>query len=438
MTSRRARPRTGRCLVLALDGMGDMVLRQPLLTGLADAGYDVSVLVQEGYEPLLPLLDDRLLGIPAPLAWTAPPTLEAVRALLDRLGRLDPTLVVSAQFNPVRYVDWILRALPGAFSAGFVGGAWQQVAGAALLEPQLRLGEPRPLDLAVPCEEPLAEADKAQRLLAALIGNAAASAPPRVVLRPSDEERAASVLRSLGLTDGYLVCFPAGIKNVTIKAWPAERFARIAAWAMREKGVPALVMGHESEAAIVDAVVVAARAAGAELRRWQARDGDLGTMVGLLARARLYLGNDTGAMHLAAAAGVPVVAVFGGGHWPRFLPVSSLGAVHTRRLPCFGCGWRDCFFGDGPCVARVEEEAVSASVARLLDRRGGFEVHEEALPLAEADLGRAVESFRALSRRVGELRDEQIRLAAGRQRRSLGRVGATLWRRLRAFSRPQA
>ena len=87
--------------MLSLDGLGDMVLRQPLLRGLVDAGYEVHVLVQAGYEGLLRLLDERLHAIGAPVSWTSPPTVPTVRALFDALRRLDPALVVSAQFNPV-------------------------------------------------------------------------------------------------------------------------------------------------------------------------------------------------------------------------------------------------------------------------------------------------------------------------------------------------
>jgi ADP-heptose:LPS heptosyltransferase len=324
---------------------------------------------------------------------------------VDRLRRLDPAIVVSAQFNPVRYADWIVRALPGAFAAGFGGGAAQEVPGARALEPQLDLPEARPFDLVVACDEAAAETDKARRLLAALTGRTPPSDPPSLIVTPATRERAAAVLRSLGLTDGgFAVCYPAGTKNVTIKAWPAERYGGIAAWLVKEKRLPTLVMGHASETAVVDQVVAVGRAAGADVRAWSAGDGELETMIGLLASAFLYFGNDTGAMHIAAAAGVPVVAVFGGGHWPRFLPVASRGAVHTRMLPCFGCGWKDCVFFDGPCVHRVEEDDVRASILRSLEGRDGFEVHAEPLPLGEADWARAVAAFRALSSRAADLR----------------------------------
>jgi ADP-heptose:LPS heptosyltransferase len=394
--------------VVALDGLGDLVLRQPLLRGLADAGYETHVLVQEGYEGLLRFLDERLHGIPAPLGWTIPPTVPTVQGLLDRLRRLDPVLVVSAQFNPVRYVDWIVRGLPDAFVAGFGGGDAQEVPGTRHVEPQLGLPDARPFDLVVNCDVSAPETEKARLLLAALTGRTLAD-PPALTLRASDRERAAAALRTVGMSPGhYAVCYPAGTKNVTIKAWPPDRYARISAWLARERGVPTLVMGHASEAGIVDAVVAAAQAAGgADVRGWHPAESDLDTLVALLASARLYVGNDTGAMHIAASAGVPVVAVFGGGHWPRFLPIAQRGAVHTRMLPCFGCGWRDCLFFDGPCVGRVEEDAVRASLMTTLDGEDGFRVHAEALPLGESDWARAVDAFRALSSRATALREDR-------------------------------
>jgi ADP-heptose:LPS heptosyltransferase len=396
----------GRCLVVALDGLGDLVLRQPLLRGLADAGYEVHVLVQAGYEGLLRFLDDRLRGIPAPLGWTIPPAVSTVHQLLDQLHSLDPALVVSAQFDPVRYADWIVRSLPGAFAAGFAGGAVQEVPGARAVEAELGLPDERPLDLVATCEESTAETEKARRLLAALTGRAPSTDPPTLTLGSSDRERASIRLQALGMAPGrFVVCYPAGTKNVTLKAWPADRYGAIAAWISRERGMPTLVMGHGSEAAVVEEVVAVARAAGgSDVRGWCSGEHDLDTMIGFVASASLYVGNDTGAMHVAAAAGVAAIAPFGGGHWPRFLPVARRGAVHTRMLPCFGCGWRDCIFFDGPCVGRVEEEAVRASVARVLDGEDGFEVHPDALPLGEADWTRAVTAFRALSSRAADSR----------------------------------
>jgi hypothetical protein len=78
---------------------------------------------------------------------------------------------------------------------------------------------------------------------------------------------------------------------------------------------------------------------------WLGHDGEIPLLAALLAQCRFYLGHDTGAMHLAAALGRPVIGIFGGGHWPRFRPVGRQVASVVQPLPCFGCNW-DCHFGD--------------------------------------------------------------------------------------------
>lgn len=96
------------------------------------------------------------------------------------------------------------------------------------------------------------------------------------------------------------------------KAWPSERFARLAA-SLMEPGAPfadgrLLVLGDAAD-----------RAAGEAVRRSIKRDRvldlvgkvDLLTAYAVLKRARLFVGNDSGLSHLAAAAGAPTLALFG-------------------------------------------------------------------------------------------------------------------------------
>jgi glycosyltransferase involved in cell wall biosynthesis len=156
----------------------------------------------------------------------------------------------------------------------------------------------------------------------------------------------------------------------------------VSSW-IRERGLPVLVMGHVFEAAIVDDVTRLMDGAGHPT--FLGRDEDFELMASLLAHSRLYLGNDTGPMHMAAACGVPVVAIFGGGHWPRFLPAAETGAAHTQELGCFGCAWGPCVFGDAPCVGEVAEDAVRESVARVLDGRSGFQVRAQP-PMPEEEV----------------------------------------------------
>jgi hypothetical protein len=98
---------------------------------------------------------------------------------------------------------------------------------------------------------------------------------------------------------------------------------------------------------------------------WLGEAGQLPLMAALASRARVYFGADTSTMHVAEAVGTPVVAVFGGGHWPRFRPVlpESLALVHP--LPCFGCGWH-CHLDDALCIKLIQPADVIAAWGRRL------------------------------------------------------------------------
>jgi GT2 family glycosyltransferase len=80
-------------------------------------------------------------------------------------------------------------------------------------------------------------------------------------------------------------------------------------------------------------------------------------MLGLIARSRAYVGNDSGPMHCAGALDVPVVARFGGGHWPRFLPLATRSFTATQKLPCFGCAWQ-CWLDEPECLTGVEAKTI--------------------------------------------------------------------------------
>src|SRR5205085_8302496 len=117
------------------------------------------------------------------------------------------------------------------------------------------------------------------------------------------------------------------------KRWPAERFAQVAR-ALHRRGVVSLVNYGPGEEALAQAVEAAsgglARAVGSNISR----------LIALLRRASLCLGGDTGPTHLAAALGVPVVAIYGPTDPARNGPIGGRAIVlrhpasstsHARR-----------------------------------------------------------------------------------------------------------
>jgi ADP-heptose:LPS heptosyltransferase len=115
-----------------------------------------------------------------------------------------------------------------------------------------------------------------------------------------------SVLTSLKLiSNGYAVINPGA--SWASKRWPTERYIKVAKTLSDETGLRSLVVwGNADERLLAQAIVDAAPSATC-----LAPDTSLVILAGILKRSRMYIGSDTGPMHIAAAVGTPCVAMFG-------------------------------------------------------------------------------------------------------------------------------
>lgn len=130
--------------------------------------------------------------------------------------------------------------------------------------------------------------------------------------RPEDEQNVADFLSSLGNVSRRLVAIhPAGGKNpgmeLASKRWPAERFAAVGDLLQRETAIQVVLIGGRGDEGIAQAVAGSMKEKALNLAG-QLNWGETGA---LFKRCGLFIGNDTGAMHLARAVGTPTVAVFG-------------------------------------------------------------------------------------------------------------------------------
>lgn len=224
--------------------------------------------------------------------------------------------------------------------------------------------------IAIPADEP--DWQRGLRLADTLLGTPVSRIRPSLTVPAAAHQQAGALLRERGLTPGrFVVCAAAGFANVAIKTWPADRFAAAIAHLHERHQLPTLLIGHQSEQdyiASVHALLSPSLPPSVSPSPYLGQTGDLPLLAALIAASALYLGNDTGALHLAAAVDVPVVAVFGGGTWPRFIPAARRGIAVVHPLPCFGCGW-DCAFGDAPCVKLVATADVTAALDALLAQK---------------------------------------------------------------------
>jgi ADP-heptose:LPS heptosyltransferase len=108
----------------------------------------------------------------------------------------------------------------------------------------------------------------------------------------------------LGLSERFLLLVPGGARHRPEKRWPAERYAALAERVATHR-ISSVVVGTGPDAEAIDAVVGAARHAMS-----LADQTTLADLVAIARRAVAAVGNDTGPMHLIAAAGCPSVVLF--------------------------------------------------------------------------------------------------------------------------------
>ncbi len=189
--------------------------------------------------------------------------------------------------------------------------------------------------------------------------------PPRLVVPEAAQARADGALSAAGVSGGGggaspLALLAPGAAFAWTKRWPPERWGALAARLAAEGLRPAIVIGPGEEALAaraVDASGIALPVLGADL--------DPLELAGLLARARVVAANDSGPMHLAAAVGTPVVAIFGPTDPGRTAPAGAPFRVLDRYVFCSPCFLKECPFRH-ECMKEIAPEAVLAAVMELM------------------------------------------------------------------------
>ena len=125
-----------------------------------------------------------------------------------------------------------------------------------------------------------------------------------------------------------------------------------------------LVFGSAAERQLCEAVSGEIRVAGTEARNL-AGETSLSEFIDLAAACRVFVTNDSGAMHIAAALGVPTVAVFGATNDITTGPTGALARVVRETVECSPCLKRECPI-DHRCMTRVSSARVAEAALELL------------------------------------------------------------------------
>ncbi len=187
---------------------------------------------------------------------------------------------------------------------------------------------------------------------------------PRTRLTPSrvSQARVRSRLEAVGLDPLAPIALVHPAAAFESKRWTTDGFARIVE-RLHERGYAPVAIAARHEAGILSALRQISRVAVTTFS-----DLALSEVVALAAGSRVFVGNDSGVAHVAAAVGTPVVVVFGSSSVAHWQPWASAPAEVVRReLPCAPCPGYTCDLAPAfGCIRGVSAEAVWAATERVL------------------------------------------------------------------------
>ncbi|MEC4680651.1 MAG: putative lipopolysaccharide heptosyltransferase III [Nitrospirota bacterium] len=188
---------------------------------------------------------------------------------------------------------------------------------------------------------------------------------PRVCapeLNVSDEESQAAeqILANYGLKGvNWVMLHPAA--RYCFKAWPPERFAALGD-ALIKEGFQVVLVGSEPEQKVAKEVIQAGQKKFVSL----VGKTTLRELAALMKQCRIFVGNDAGPMHMAAAVGCPVVALFGPTDPAVWGPRGKSCHTIYKGLDCRECFYPGCQKGEMSCMKLISVDEVLQAVKPLL------------------------------------------------------------------------
>jgi heptosyltransferase-2 len=346
MTAGPGRP-PGRVLVRAPNWLGDAVLALPAVVAVR-RHFPGAHLAVAGPAPVAALFREATPARPDEVL-ELPPGRKAAQAAL-RAGQFDLAVLLPNSFQSA----WALRraGIAERWGAPTAGRGWLLTRKSAMRR-----------------HKGVEHHAEYFRDIVRGLGLVVDEAPPTVAASAATHVKTDALLSQLRIPVGTrLIGLAPGAAYGEAKQWPPDRAAALCARLVREHQATCLVVGatHDREAARTMETWLRAQAPDTVSRVIDlAGRTSVSGLVGLIERCRAFVSNDSGAMHVAAAVGCPVVAIFGPTDERSTRPVGD-HTVLTADVFCRPCMLRDCPI-DHRCMKRVTVDQVFAAVSARLE-----------------------------------------------------------------------
>lgn len=196
-----------------------------------------------------------------------------------------------------------------------------------------------------------------------------------LVVSAEDRRKVDSLLEENGVHGDFILLHPAS--RWFYKCWEIDKYAALID-NLRSKGYCVVISGAPSpvEYQFISGIKAKARSEVIDV----SGKLTLKQLAGLIERATCFVGVDSGPMHIAAAMGTPIVALFGPGNQAVWRPWCDHYEIVSTKPPCQPCSQRGCANSEfSQCVADIEVQDVLAAIERMLRRTASNVVKIEAV-----------------------------------------------------------
>ena len=359
-----------RVLVVKLDELGDSVMLTPfvreLRAGLPQAWITLVV------KPQLKELWDTCPYVNEVIAFDRQVGLPNLHSHLSALSFAKNKLW-KKRFDLAIVPRWDADLYNASFLAYFSGAAQRLGFSEKVIEhkSQLNKGFDR-LFSKVSCDAELKHDSVRNLALLSGLGLKAGNSKTELWVDQNDQMAADELLASKGIVpDDLLVCmYPSGGSSV-LKQWPVENFIELGRWIHKTYGAKILVAGGPGDDKVCRELVEGVGAGAVSLYGGLR----LRSAAAVFKRCGVFIGNDTGPTHMAAAMSIPVIAIFGSSCPHRFSPVGDNCTILWKACecsPCFQRGHADrcakCFQEKVACLEAITPADVKKAVTPILEK----------------------------------------------------------------------
>lgn len=188
---------------------------------------------------------------------------------------------------------------------------------------------------------------------------------PELWLTDADRSAAEDLLLQSGIDVGraaLIALFPGA--SSTYKTWRPENYADLARRMLQHFDLRFVIFGTSAEADLASAIAGKINGPVVNL----AGKTSLTQLAAVLECSDLFIGNDTGPLHVAAAVGAPTLGIMGGGHFGRFYPYGDLNRHRMvfKKMDCYGCNWK-CIYETTRCIQGITVDDVWREAQRMME-----------------------------------------------------------------------